>query len=149
MVDLLTAAETAIAVMRQHNLTSNSFGVTPGQPGAKGWNSEEQAYTRPILTEIQLSMFNAPAKFLRWAEHLDIERIWVQRRDYDTCLHANTDRDGLRWSIHTSARRPLAGRHLPGITVDWERQPSGRRGNSAWITLPDLRATFTSLDVAS
>jgi hypothetical protein len=147
MVDILTAAEQAIAVMRQHQLTTGTFEVKPGWPGAKGWNFAEKAHTRPILTEIQLSMFGKPAEFLRWAEHLNVERILVQRRDFDTCLHADADRDGLRWSIHTDTRRPYDGVHLPGITVDWIRQDSGRRGNEAYIPLPDLRATLAALGV--
>jgi hypothetical protein len=147
MVDILTAAEQTIAVMRRHNLTTGTLQVKPGMPGAKGWNFAEKAHTRPILTEVELCMFGKPAEFLRWAEHLRGERIRVQRRDFDTCLHADTDRDGLRWSIHTDTRRPHDGKHLPGITVDWIRQESGRRGNEAWITLPDLRATFAALGI--
>jgi hypothetical protein len=147
MIDILTAAEHAIAVMRQHNLTTGTFEVKPGMPGAKGWNFTEKAYTRPILTEIQLCMFGKPAAFLRWAEHLNVERIRVKRRDLDACLHADTDRDGLRWSIHTDTSRPVDGQHLPGITVNWIRQHSGRRGDEAWITLPELRATFTALGI--
>lgn len=147
MVDILTAAEQAIAVMRQHNLTTGTIEVKPGIPGAMGWNHREQKHNRPVLTEVELCMFHNPAAFLCWAEHLEVERISVQRRELDTCLHANIDRDGLRWSIHTSTSRPHGGQHLPGITVDWMRQPSGRRGNEAWITLPDLRATFAALGI--
>lgn len=148
MVDILTAAEQAIAVMRQHQLTTGTLKAIPGQPGAKGWNFTEKTYARPILTEIQLSMFGEPAEFLRWAEHLNVARISVKRRDFDTCLHADADRDGLRWSIHSDVSRPVDGKHLPGITVDWARQGSGRRGNEAYILLPDLRATLTTLGIA-
>lgn len=147
MIDVLTAAETAITEMRQHNLTTRTLQIKPGWPGARGWNRDEQAWTRPRLTEIQLSMFGQPAEFLRWAEHLSVERIRVQRRDFDTCLHANIDRDGLCWSIHTDTHRPADGQHLPGIAVEWIRQSSGRRGNEAWITLPDLRVTFAALGI--
>lgn len=147
MVDILAATEQAIAVMRRHNLTAGTLKAIPGQPGAKGWNFTEKTYARPILTEIQLSMFGKPAEFLRWAEHLDVERIFVKRRDFDTCLHANADRDGLRWSIHSDVPRPVDGKHLPGITVDWARQESGRRGNEAYISLSDLRAALTALGI--
>ena len=147
MVDILTAAETAIAVMRQHNLTTGTFQVKPGWRGARSWDFAAKTYTRPVLTEIELCMFSNPAEFLRWAEYLNVERIRVQRRDLDTCLHADTDRGGLRWSIHTSTGRPFDGNHLPGITVDWIRQSSGRRGNEAWIRLPDLRVTFAALGI--
>lgn len=146
MVDLLTAAEMAVALMRQHNLTTGSIEINPGWPKARRWNSQTGDMSRPVLTSVRLHMSN-PVAFLTWCEHLNMDRIHVRRRDMDTCLNANIDRDGLCWMVGSSLRRPYDGKHLPGIAVDWRRQPSGRRGNDAWITLPDLRATFAALGV--
>lgn len=145
MIDVLTATEMALAEIRKHSLPVISLDITPGSPASHKWNWRTKNHTRPVLTQVSLRLFHKPAAFLAWCEHLDAERIRVKRRDLDTCLHADVDLYGLCWSMHSSVSRPDAGPHLPGIAVAWERQPSGRAGNEAVVSLQDLRVTLTAL----
>lgn len=147
MIDVLTAAEMAIAEARRHHLPIGSIEVAPGSTTAKRWSAATRDFTRPVLPKVTLCVFSQPAAFLAWAEHLDVERVHVERRALDTCLHADVDLYGLTWSINSSLSRPKQGPHLPGITVDWPRRPSGRARDEAWIPLSDLRTTLTALGV--
>jgi hypothetical protein len=142
-MDLLTATETAIAEIRKTGLYVGRLDVQPEIPGARR-DPDTQDWTCPRLAEVGLMMFSRPDAFLAWAEHLAPDRVSVQRRDWDTCLHFWVDRIGVTWRVSGSVSRP-EGKHLPGIDVDWERQPSGRRGDHAWITVAELRTALTVL----
>lgn len=147
MIDVLTAAEMAVAEIRKHNLFVSSIELTPGSEGSRKHNWRTGEMTRPCLPQVSMRMFSRPEAFLAWCEHLDVERIRVTRRAFDTCLHADTDLYGLCWAVHSSMSRPKSGPHLPGIKPTWWRQPSGRASDDGWITLPDLRVTFAALGV--
>jgi hypothetical protein len=145
ILGVLDAAEIAITEMRQHGLTANYIEFRPGSNGRR-WDHKTKDFTRPCFPQVRLH--GTPQQFLTWVEHLQIERIHVKRRDSDTCLNAGIDYSGLFWSVGASVDRPVDQPHLPGITVDWERQRSGRRGNDASITLAELRTTLAALGVA-
>jgi hypothetical protein len=143
MLGVLDAAEIAIDEMREHGLTANHIEFRPGSEGRR-WDHKTQDFTRPCFPQVRLH--GTPQQFLAWAEHLQVERIHVKRRDMDTCLNAGIDRDGLCWLLGGSVARE-GKQHLPGITVDWRRQKSGRRGDDAHITLPELRTTLGALGI--
>ena len=147
MIDVLTATDMALEEIRKHSLPVVTLEITPGSPTSHKYDWHTKDYTRPVLPQVSLRLFGKPAGFLAWCEHLDAERIWVKRRDLDTCLHANVDLYGLCWSMNSLVSRPDAGPHLPGVAVAWERQPSGRAGNEAVISLQDLRVALTALGV--
>lgn len=148
MIDVLTATEMAVAEARKHHLPIGSIEVQPGSTTAKRWNAATRDFTRPVLPQVTLCVFSRPDAFLAWAEHLDVERVHVERRALDTCLHADVDLYGLTWSLNSDLSRLEKGPHLPGITVDWPRYPSGRQKDSAWISLQDLRTTLSALGLA-
>ena len=147
MIDLLTAADMALAEIRKHDLSTETLEIKPGSPTTRKWSTRTGDFTRPYLPTVTLNMFSRPVAFLAWVEHLDVERVRVHRRALDTCLYADVDLYGLCWEVNSSVDRPGSGPHLPGITVDWIRQRSGRRGDDAWISPLDLRATLSVLGV--
>lgn len=147
-VDVLDAAAILTTETRQNGLTVHTFEIHPGRQGV----DEPRRQVPAQLTEIRLHLFGKPDLFLRWIEHLQVEQVHVHRRAFDTCLHASAVLHGLRWRINGDVSRPYdSGRylpHLPGIIVDWAKQPSGRRGDDAYITLPELRTTVAALGIA-
>ncbi|MDQ0376571.1 hypothetical protein [Amycolatopsis thermophila] len=135
--EVMHAMATLDAVAREHHLQLRTTHIKPAQPGAKRWDPKTEDYTRPVLPELGLFPPDT-AEFVRWCRALDVTTIHVERRPSDVCFHATTDRDGLTWRIHGWIPRDDNGRAMPGITVDWTRTSSGRRGNHATIPLTDL-----------
>lgn len=135
--EVVQAMATLATLVHEHDLQLATTHIKPSSPGAKRWDPKTEDYTRPVLPEVGLFPPGS-AEFVRWCRALDIATAHVERRPYDVCFHAVTDRDGLTWRVHGWTSRDDNGRAMPGITVDWTRTSSGRRGNRATIPLPDL-----------
>jgi hypothetical protein len=148
--ELLDVTETAARFIREHGLYAHSLEAKPGYAHATRF-SHNTGRHEPVKPTVTVMMFNRPVEFLRWVDHLQVGRIVVKRRDHDTCLWFSWDRehDGqvITWHAASTLPRPADSPHLPGIVVEWDRLPSGRRGDDAWITAEDLRTAMTNLGV--
>ncbi|AHH98256.1 hypothetical protein [Kutzneria albida] len=126
--DLLSALDTVIAVMRSHSLAAS--GVHPRGGGDR--------------FHIDLDLDGDLPMLLRWATHLNVDTINVERGSGSRQLTIRGDYENIRLRLYASVYRP-EGDPLPGITIDWKRTSNGRRGNVATITAEDLRATLIAM----
>jgi hypothetical protein len=141
--EVLDTMATAAKLISEHGLPGTHLDFACGSSTAHRWNPETRDFTLPVLPEVTVILSSTPHGFVRWCEALGAGQVAVERRELDVCLHATIDRDGITWNLAGSVSR-RGGRGLPGITVDWKRTRSGRRGNHAVITIDDLRATIAA-----
>lgn len=146
--EVLGAQETVAWFAREHNLTVERVECHRRGSGNRfdgtGWN-------KPCLPTVTLAPCGRGAgravEILRWVEALRVEKIRVQRRDFDTCLNAYVDHLGITWQIWGSLSRGDAKVHLPGITPPWRRDKSGRLTDEGSVTPAELRTALTNLGV--
>jgi hypothetical protein len=132
---LLAATETALRIMREHHLYARALHVD-----ADGLGEGERR------ARIQLFMYSQPGAFLEWCRFLKPGNVFIERREHDTCLHLWRDFEGFTWSINGAVTRRLTKvRGLPGITIDWIRQPSGRPGDTAWVPRADFERALSGV----
>jgi hypothetical protein len=143
--EVLAGMNAADTLIREHGLSVDRINVQPGAPTAFRRNPATGEWNLPTLPTIEVMMFGQPLAFLAWCRAIHAERVRVKRRDLDTCMWTHVDMDGFNWRLAGDVRRPDSGAHLPGITPDWERQRSGRRGDEAWISVDELDATVALL----
>lgn len=144
MIDILSAAELALAEIRAHQLRADTFDVRQPQQGDLKYDRGTGERSRPCLPEIKLTVGDAAA-FLAWCEYLQATEVRVWRAAFNVYFHLDNDRADLCWKVSTCVKRLPSGPHLPGIKPQWKRTGSNRPGKDAWISLEELRITLAAL----
>jgi hypothetical protein len=147
--EIIETMELVVSFARRHELSLEGVRVSPGSPGSRYLRGD-----LPVIASAELFLFGQPLEFLRWCEALGVESVEVHRRDLDVCLHAFAhDVEGITWKPGSSVSRLVHDgkntrvvKALPGITVNWNRTPSGRRGDHARVGLADLRVSLSLLE---
>jgi hypothetical protein len=151
--EVLTAMTAVQQTVNEHDLPAGSVDIRGAYPGMKHWDPAVEwdgsidGWTLPDQPTVHIRLYGDPIGFYRWCEALNVDRIQVERRDFDTLLNAEVRKDGITWQIAGDANRPAKPNpHLPGIPAPWKRD-NGRLTNYGRISRDDLRTTLTALGV--
>lgn len=105
-----------------------------------GWRSTDSM-------RVQLGIVS-PGHFIAWVRSFGVETVNVETSANTTAVRLYHELDGIRWSVHASVSRPVAGDRLGGAQVDWHRDNRGRKNGVGTVTVDELAAGLARMGIA-